>query len=209
MIRATALAVAPVVAALLLAGCSWPFERSYPEKQRYVIRSQRDTPVRAGDAGVLRVERLRVATIFERKGFVYRTGEVQYVDDFYNVFYAQPGTLIRSAIREWLERAGIFSAVVDAAQPAEPDWLLEGQVWRLYGDFRDPGSPRAVIDVELALLDARSPRMEAVLSERYSREIALPSAAAPELVEAWNAGMVSILEQLEADLRERLAARRP
>ncbi len=200
-------AIALAVAGLLLAGCS-PFERSYPEKQRYVIRAERDGAPRSGDAGLLRVERLRVATIFERKGFVYRTSDLKYDDDFYNVFYAQPGTLIRSAIREWLERAAIFTAVVDASQPAEPDWLLEGQVWRLYGDFRDPAAPMAVIDIELALLDAHSPRLEAALHERYAREIPLVRTAAPDLVEAWNAGMTSILEQLEADLRERLSARR-
>lgn len=199
--------VGAVAAVALLVACGSPLERSQPERQRYVIHAKRDTPVKTGDAGLLRVERLRVATIFERKGFVYRTGDTLYEDDFYNVFYTQPGTQVRSAIREWLERAGIFNAVVDAAQPAEPDWLLEGQVWRLYGDFRDPAAPRAVIDIELALLDARSPRLEAVLHERYSREVMLSRAAAPDLVEAWNAGMTSILEELEADLRERLAAR--
>lgn len=36
--------------------------------------------------------------------------------------------------------------------------LLEGQVWRLYGDFRDPDSPSAVIDIELFLLEARATR---------------------------------------------------
>lgn len=200
MNRAAALALA----FLAVAGCSSPLERSYPDKQRYVIRVKRDTPVLAGEHGQLRVERLRVATLFERKGFVYRTGDTQYEDDFYNVFYAQPGTLLRGAIREWLERAGIFGSVVDASQPAEPDWLLEGQVWRLYGDFRDPAAPRAVLDLELALIDARDPRMPARLAKRYSREVALERAAAADLVEAWNVALVSILEELEADLRQRL-----
>ena len=80
--RRAALSLALFVLALLAltSGCSSPLERDYPDKQRFVIKASRERAPGEGRHGLLRVERLRVASLFERTGFVYRKSETVFED---------------------------------------------------------------------------------------------------------------------------------
>jgi cholesterol transport system auxiliary component len=186
-------------------GC---LSKSYPERQRYVLDPGRSELPHvaaaagasgAGEApmGALRVGRVRVSPLFERKRFVYRTGDFTFEEDFYNEFYAPPGQLLRQATSDWLNESPVFVAVVEDVPYAQPEWLLEGRVERLYADLRSGRTPRSVMVIEFTLL--RSQNNEAVFARRYEAEPDIENRSPAAVVAGWNAGLAQILSEFERD----------
>jgi ABC-type uncharacterized transport system auxiliary subunit len=193
------------LAALALSlGCLGGLSKSPPEKRRYVFDIERGEATEADGKGVLRVERFRVSRLFERKGFVYRTGGDRFENDFYNEFFAPPGVLLREAVGMWLGDSALFSNVIGGTDSTRADWLLEARVNQLYGDLRDARAPQAVMEIHFTLLDARSPTLTAVFTKRYSARVDAADRSPEAILAAWNSSLVQILSQLEADLAERL-----
>ena len=212
-----ALAVLGVLAFVIPIGC---ISRSPPEKQQFMIVVERPeagssaaeadpvSPARTG-LGVLRVTRVRVASTFERKGFVYRTDETTYERDFYNEFFAPPGILIREAVGGWLAGSSVFSSVTGASDPSPADWLLEARVHELYADVRDRNATRCMIRVVFKVLDAWAPRLEVAFDRTYSAEVEAENRSAAGIAAAWNVGLRQIFVELEADLRAEMRPRKP
>jgi uncharacterized lipoprotein YmbA len=179
-----------------------------PTKQRYVLDV---TPVQVSDPGsrgVVQVNRVGVAPLFERKGLVYRTGDDRYESAFYHEFYSPPGELIREVAGQWLHRSGVFTEVVSPIMRADPDWWLEGRVAKLYGDVRRPDAPEAVLEIGWTLLDARSSDFRPVLDKTYSSVVALSDREPATIVEGLRRALVHTLERLNEDLATALDARR-
>ncbi len=210
--------LAGAAAAALALGC---LTKSYPQKRRYVTVIERGAPIdvaanppgmnpRSGEApvageasvaGVLRVERIRVSPLFERTGFVYRTGDFTFEQDFYNEFYVPPGTMVREATRRWLAASSIFSTVIDAPDPGDSDWSLGGTVDRLFADLRNLKAPQAVVDIDFALKRAGSAPDEEIFRKKYSVVSDAAGLSSTEILAAWNASLSQILRELERDLR--------
>lgn len=201
--RRWVLLAAAASVSVIAAAC---FAKRYPPvKQRYVLTIHRTDESSPAGAGVLRVGRMRVSPLFERKSFVYQTGDATFEDDFYNEFFAAPSVILRRATLTWMAESAVFSVVTDATDGGGADWLLEGRAEKLYGDLRDPGAPHAVLEIEFTLRDLRSHRRGVAFRKTYSTERSAPHPSAAGIMEAWNASMRQILSELEADLRKRLA----
>lgn len=200
--RQWVLLLVAIAASGVMAGC---FTKKYPVKRRYVFEIYRTGEPSTPAAGVLRVGRIRVSPLFERKSFVYRTSDGTFEDDFYNEFFAAPAQVLRRVTLVWIKQSAIFSAVQDARDGGGADWLLEGRAEKLYADLRDRGKPRAVLEIEFILRDLRSPRRPVAFQKKYSTETAASRASAAAIMEAWNISLAQILRELEADLREQLS----
>jgi uncharacterized lipoprotein YmbA len=180
-------------------GC---LSKSYPEKRRHVIAVQRASNPTSSGHGTLAIGRMRVSPLFERKGFVYQTRDTTFEDDFYNEFFAPPGTLFRKATLDWLSRSSVFASVVDARHRLEADWRLEAQVQKLYGDLRDRKAPQAILEIEFALLEASRTKFELAFRRTYSAAVNASSPSAAAIVAAWTEALEQILTALEEDLRQ-------
>jgi cholesterol transport system auxiliary component len=204
MMRMQRLAALLLVAGVALAAPLACLSQKPPEKQRFVFDARREAPAASRKGvGVLRVDRIRVSPLFERKGFVYRTAESSYQDDFYNEFFAPPGVLLRQATLEWLSQAAAFASVSDSTHPGDATWLLEGHVGSLYGDLRDPSTPRAVMEIEFTLLYAKS--LNVRFRKTYAAAVAVDDGSASAIMAGWNEALAQILAELEVDVRERRA----
>jgi cholesterol transport system auxiliary component len=188
--------------AALVAGCM-STAREYVSKRQYVIEAPRpDKALTAPDgAPSLKVRHFRVSEPFDSALFITRTGTVMYESDFYNKFLASPGVLMAETTRQWLAAAGVFSHVAPATSRASARYLLEGNVVALYGDYQDRAKPTSVIEVQFFLIDTSSGENVVVFNKTYRQETSAAAARAPELAEAFNAGLGAILAKLEADLR--------
>ncbi len=191
--------------AVLAVGC---LSREHAEKQRHVL-SLAEAPVAVATAGaadglVLRVDRVRVSELFERKGFVYRTGETTYEEDFYNEFFLQPAALMRRAAQSQLAATGLFAQVLDGSDRGRADWALEVWVPSLYADLRTDET-RAVLVIEYVIVDTSSPHQDLVLRRRYDTSEPVASRSAAAILAGWNRGMERSLAALAADLGEPLS----
>lgn len=173
-----------------------------PRSTRYVLEVTREGPAAPLEAGNLRMGRVRVDSMFERKGFVYRSAEDVYQSDFYNEFYSAPGTLVRLKAGQWLAASKVFSGVLGSTDSLPTHWELEARVDRLYVDLRAPGATKAVIEIEFSLTDADAIEPDSVFRRRYGAALGVADRKPESFVASWSEGLTKILSSLESDLRE-------
>ncbi|MBI1997685.1 MAG: membrane integrity-associated transporter subunit PqiC [Deltaproteobacteria bacterium] len=185
----------------LASGCVG-IERSYPDKRYFVLEVNRNVnPSNPPGRGVLQVANIRVSPRYEDKGFVYRTSGSSYESDFYNQFLVSPAALLGEELRKGLAQSEIFRHVINASSQLEPTHVLEGVVDALYGDFRDPGAPKAVLEMEFFLRKESPSKAEIVAAKRYAKSVAVTGRSPEALVKGWNEALDAILSALVADLK--------
>jgi len=195
-------AASPLLALLLL--CVWVggcIGQEVPRRTRYVLDVTRQGPAAPLARGNLRLGRVGVDPRFERKGFVYQTGETVYESDFYHEFYSPPGILVRELTGKWLDASKVFSAVLATPDSRETQWALEASIERLFVDLRDPGAPRAVIQIEFSVVNVASSTPDAVFVRRYGAALKVADRQPESFVAGWSEGLTRILTSLESDLR--------
>jgi cholesterol transport system auxiliary component len=187
---------------LFLEGGCVRLEREYPSRNTFVIGAARAAALPPDIAGaVLEVRSLNVSPLFRGRSFVYRRGDVAYETDFYNQFFTTPGQLLTEDVRRWLADSGIFSRVTTSVPRIEPDFVLEGTIHSLYGDFRRRDQPAAVLEMNFALIDDTPPSERLLHQKTYRRRIPLPAPAATNLAQGWREALQRILGELEVDLK--------
>lgn len=162
--------------------------KSYPEKRSFVLDVASEArPVAQDATAVLKVGKFRMSPLFVGRTMVYRTGELQYENDFYNEWFISPGSLLTQQVHGWLSKTGRFRFVLMGTNHIDPTHTLEGSVTEFYGDYRQAGSPKAVLSLELHLLEETKER-QVVLQRTYRHEVSLadrsPDALAGGLTEA-------------------------
>jgi cholesterol transport system auxiliary component len=161
------------------------------------------------DGPVLEVRSMSVAAPFADRGFIYRTDESVFESDYYNEFLSAPDRLFTGEVMNWMFSCGLFSIVTDAYAGVKPDYALEGHVVELYGDYRPDREPRAVLQVQLMLIDVSGPRPSAVLFRRFRQEEPVEGSGPAALVLAWNRALAHVMARFEDAVRElHLTARR-
>ena len=193
--------MALAVMALLASGC---LGQSQPEKTRYLLGISPRQILDPGDRGRVQVARMRVDRPFERKGLVYRVSEDRYVADFYHEFYSAPSEMIRTGLEKWFERSGLFTHVVGPTEVIHPDWRVEGFVYALYGDFSGSGRQTAVVEIEFAVLDARSIQLDVAFTKSYQSIVALPDRKPASVAHGLRDGAAQVFQAFDQDLREAL-----
>jgi hypothetical protein len=191
-----------LASACVLSGC---LSRPYLKKETFTF----DTPVAAttnvtNGNHVLGISSLKIAAPFEGRSFVYRTGKFSFERDPYAEFLEPPAEALMSPLREWLRGNGDFSAVVEAGSALKPDTLVEIDVSQLFGDFRQPEHPAAILTVRFVFFDATNGVPgKAIFQQDYSRSIPLSTPAAAALMDGWERALNEILAQMSADFRRR------
>ena len=186
---------------LTLTGCA-TLEKNYPERNYYIFNiSNEDKNLTPISGGVLEVRRFEISPSFASREFVYRNGDLSYESDFYNQFFRLPGQLITEQVRKWLSESGQFKYVVDSSNNVDANYILEGNVSELYGDFRTPNTPKAVMGIQFFLIEETSTNPQITFQNNYRREVVLSSNSAGELVKGWNEALQQILTALAGDLK--------
>ncbi|MBF0530746.1 MAG: hypothetical protein HQK55_16065, partial [Deltaproteobacteria bacterium] len=143
---------------MALTACSG-LKQSYPEKYYYALNAQRPAQNLPNSSGPnLLVGRFRVSPRYEGKSLVYRTGDLTYQADYYNEFLVSPASMFGETTGRWLAASGLFKAVLDGPSQILPDLTLECAVNSLYGDFRPDSLPKAILGMQVFLIQtSKSP----------------------------------------------------
>ena len=174
-----------------------------PAKQYYVLDVRRaaardNTPA---SRGVLRVNAFRAAPDMEDKGLGVRLDDTRREHSIRFAFLAPPAALVGAQTRRWLADAGLFSAVVDAGGAASSSYELDGLVAEIGADLRDHAAPKAVLELQVALLDATTPGCVPVFQRTYRREALLPDRSPAAILRGLNAVLAQVLAAVEQDVR--------
>jgi hypothetical protein len=106
------------------------FNKSYQEKRSFVLDVSSEIREPASESPiVLKIKKFRVSPLFVGRAMVYRIGELQYENDFYDEWFVSPGLLLTRQFHDWLSKTGRFRFVLVGTNHIEPTHLLEGK-WR-------------------------------------------------------------------------------
>src|SRR5271154_5248015 len=183
-----------------LSGC---ISRPALNKQTFTFNAPAisTTNVVAGDR-VLCIRNLQIAAPFEGRSLVYRTGEFSYVRDPYAEFLEPPAEELLAPMRGWLRDSGNFIAVTEAGSALKPDLLVEISVSQIFGDFRQPEHPAAVVTMRFVFFNApNGVPGKVILQQEYSRRIPLSAPTAAALMEGWNQALPEIVAEVSSDFR--------
>jgi cholesterol transport system auxiliary component len=134
-------------------GCSG-LSKSYPVRNYYLLSvSNKDQNLSPVSGTVLEIRRFEISASFAGTAFVHIKGYLSYDSDFYNQFFRPPGLLITEEVGKWLSESGLFKYVVDSTSEVEFNYILEGNVNKLYGDFRASNTAEAAFGIQFFLME--------------------------------------------------------
>lgn len=191
---------APVLAVLMLTGC---LSRPALDRQTFAFGWPETPSTNApGRDGVLGIRKITVASPFESRSLVYRTGEDAYVRDPYAEFLDSPEEGLMTPLRVRLGSQGDFKTVLEPGSGVRPGMWVEINVGQLYGDFRQRTRPQAVLTMRFIFFSATTNFPSKPFFQReYSRDIVLGAPTAPELMKGWNQALDEITAEALSDLR--------
>jgi len=191
-----------LIAASLLSGC---LSRTPLKRESFNFAVPQTTTSSSSDRErVLGVRSIDIASAYQGRLFVYRTGDSSYERDPYAEFFVSPAESLLNAIRSALRESGLFQAIADRGSLVKPDTLLEVHVSQLYGDFRDPKQAAAVLSMRFVFFDAPNETPGRVLLQKsYSRRIPFKTRTAAALMTAWHQALAQNLTDHAANLKKR------
>lgn len=152
---------------------------------------------------VLGIRKLEIAAPFEGRSLVYRTGEFSYVRDPYAEFLDAPAEELMNPVRESLQRQGNFKDVVESGSALKPDTLVEICVNQMFGDFRQPGHPLAILTMRFTFFEAPDGVPgRVILQQEYARSVPLNSPSPAALMKGWAQALTEILAEVSSDFRK-------
>jgi ABC-type uncharacterized transport system auxiliary subunit len=152
---------------------------------------------------VLGLNKLEVATPYEQRSLVYRTGDFAYARDPYATFLDSPEQELLAPLRAGLCRQGDFSAVVETGSALKPDVMVEINVSQLFGDFRRLDRPKAVLTMRFTFCAATNGiATKTLFQKEYPRSIPIDKPSAAALMAGWNQAMTETLAEVLSDYRQ-------
>jgi cholesterol transport system auxiliary component len=207
--RALAVLIALCLALPLAASCV-KLERQPIEKRFYALETVRPGALvpatKAQSPAVLLVRRLTTSSRLAGRELVYRTAPSAWTADYYNVFFVAPADMLTQDLRAWLTASGQWANVVDPSSLVTPSHILEGNITGLYADFA-ASPPQAVAEGQFLLLSGGPDERRVLLTRQYRTTAPVVSRTPQEVVRAERQAVTALFAQLEADLRQALAAR--
>ena len=192
--RRSWMCAALAVLAMGVGACSRPA----PVKGTFVLEPAMPPPAARTQPGSLRVGSVTVGAAFRGRQFVYRESELKYETDYYNEFLVAPAANIGEATARALGAARVFTTVVPAGTPLEPDWVLDVFVGSLYGDGRAMEKPMAVLSMTFFLRKGEG--AVPVWSKTYEKRVPFTTGSASSYIAAQNTALGDVLAEVSRDL---------
>jgi cholesterol transport system auxiliary component len=185
---------------LLATAACLNLNKSYPGKRSFVLDVSSESREPAPEATVvLKISKFRVSPLFVGRAMVYRIGELQYENDFYDEWFVSPGALLTQQFHDWLSRTGRFRFVLLGTNHIEPTHTLQGNVAEFYGDYRLADSPKAIFGIELLLFDGLN-EGQAIFRRTYHEEVPLTDRSPDALAGGLTQAVRLVLVDLEREL---------
>jgi ABC-type uncharacterized transport system auxiliary subunit len=189
-------------AALLAAGCLAP---PTPPDRHWRIEIAPPPPLPA-PAFAGRLEVLRFGADAAARGTALRwiaeEGAPEVRLRAYDRWVDSPTLLLQRELASALRAAGIAREVVTPDVGVAPDHLLVGRLAR-FEEVRGPGAPRVVVEVEIAVTDARREALE--LQATYREERGIEGPEVEDVVRAYDAALSTVAARIAADSASRAA----
>jgi ABC-type uncharacterized transport system auxiliary subunit len=169
----------------------------YPDQHKYMLHIRKPAKlVKYPSRKVILIGNTTIEPQFSNLDFVYRIDNINYRNDYYNVFFIQPSMLINQAIAQYINATNLFRYTTEDTHPININYFLKSHVTALYADYRNKNFPKAVITIHFTLFHFIGQHVKLLMNKTLTAAIPLQQKDSPSLVYAWNRGLTIILQQL-------------
>ncbi|CAB1275854.1 ABC-type transport auxiliary lipoprotein family protein [Candidatus Nitrosacidococcus tergens] len=178
---------------------------------------------------ILEIKPFRISPRYQDITLTYQKNNSWFQTERNQAFIQPPEILITDQISRYLSHTGLFNTVVQGKTKLKITQTLEGAVTALYGDFDNPKGPLAIMEIQFFLLElspadysiedliknekkkksAKSDTLKMVLQTGFRVETEIAKPTPESLVQGWNNGLESILQNFENDLNNFFKERNP
>lgn len=181
--------------------CSSCTSVDYPARTQYMLNVSNPKPTyHKPPKRTLILSNVAVVPQFASLSFVYRTSDITYLKDYYNIFFNPPEQQIEQQIFNYLRHTNLFSYVSDDINYLDANYSLQAKVLKLYADYRNSKQPKAVIQIEFTL-SKTGPKPDIILSKTVETKMPLHKKDSRELVKVWNKALGKTLYLFCKNLR--------
>ncbi|UCD51293.1 MAG: membrane integrity-associated transporter subunit PqiC [Phycisphaerales bacterium] len=185
----------------IVCGCS-PGAKAEDPLNYFLLEVQRPGAREpAADSITLMVQPFPASPGIDQRELVFRRGMSRYEKNYYDRFVADVGSQVAEQTRRWLAQSGCLGQVLPPGSSVDATHLLEGNIAKLYSDFREKANAQTVMEIEFFLVDVRTRKAVVVFHETYDATAEIPEAKAESIIAAHNQCLAGILQKLEIDLR--------
>lgn len=180
---------------LFLTGCI--DLKKKPIRKNYYDLTLKSPSPNASDTctgATLLIKELGIATAFDSHSFIYRVGDDEYINDYYHEFISYPARLVTEKLTRYLCSTQHFT-ISGTSHKKPADYRLSGKILRIYGDFREKTSPKAVLEIQMRLEKRGQLKYAVALDKSFHADIALDSTRPEDLIAGWNKAMEQIVQQ--------------
>jgi len=177
-------------------------QKSYPATNKFTLNVKSPKKMTARRSRkILFVNSTSAIPQFSDLNFVYRTGNTNYLTDYYNEFFTLPTSLVTQIIVHYLSATKLFRLVTNDYHAIHFNYILNSKITELYADYRCRNQPKAVITIQFILLNP-SCSNTILLNKTLSATVPLQQKNSQSLVNAWNIGLKTIMQRLTYNLRK-------
>ena len=160
------------------------------------------------DGKVLYLAPVKVTSQFRAKNVVFKVGDNAFQPQPEHVFFDTPEDMFTTQLQRWLQKTGLFSAVIlDDAESA--DFILETAVTGLYGVKMSTHRPQSILEIQFFMTDRHASADEVIFQTGLYIDIDIAETTPQNVVKGWQTGFKKLLSTLEDDLSGYFAGNTP
>lgn len=177
----------------------------YPEKRYYLLEISQTTPDnKQPKNGILRIAKIRMSPPYTGKGFIYKKSNITYDTDFYNEFLISPDDMLAELIRKWMAASGLFERVTCSPGHFKENYILEGAVTTMHGDYSNSNNPIAVLCMQFFLIKDNGLNYKLIFQKNYARQEVIDKHNTQSLVQGWNKALKNIMIDFQSEINQKL-----
>jgi ABC-type uncharacterized transport system auxiliary subunit len=187
-----------VTCGVSLAGCSLLPQAPYVQQRSWPLDVDRPSVApRKLHGRVLLVRSVRAAPGLQDRGLQWLQPDGSVHVDYYEQWAVPPAQAVENDLRQWLNDAGLFAAVVAPGSRLNADYVLEAQLETF---IADPNAGLVHVALALVLLDQRQGSTKVLLQRTETANIRLSASDPPAIADAMRAAIAEVLRLTEMDV---------
>ena len=198
--RSVVVVIAAMAFVVMMTGCGG-IKNDYVEKKLFRLSMPGTmTQSASRQEGVpLLIKRLEISPEFSGDEFVYRIGQDQYAQDYYNQYMTTPERMITDYLSEFLMVSDTFAPVPRFHIP-DQTWQMWGKILNLYCDRQDPDRLSMVVAIRLNLGRQADNGFDQILSKTYAQSIPMAEFNSQAYIQGIDQALKIILNDFLSDI---------
>lgn len=199
--KTTNILLLTIIVACFTTGCI-PKAEDLNQKTYLFSVPTNNTVAQKSNLGTVQINETTIAAPFADNSFVYRTSDVIYTKDFYNIFFTPPNQQINQILFDKIEKAKIFSNVEHTGALSIANFIITSNVNQLYADYRNRSNPVAVFEINIKLYKQTEQNSRLIFEKTYTQTTSIEPQDSIGLMSAWNADINTTFNQIILDINQ-------